>query len=47
MTGEEVVITGTIALPQEGVQNWNSGPAGSSNFSPSIPFVIRKRVKAA
>ena len=48
MTGQEVVIAGTIALPQEAVggggQNWKSGLDGASNFAASIPFVIRARV---
>jgi DNA invertase Pin-like site-specific DNA recombinase len=49
MTGEEAIITGTIALPQEAVgggENWNSCVDSNSNFVP-LPFVIRKRVKAA
>ena len=47
VTPEEVIITGAIALPQaaaDGGRNWKGGLAGDSNFAPSIPFVIKRRV---
>ncbi|HZF23980.1 MAG TPA: hypothetical protein VE030_11015, partial [Burkholderiales bacterium] len=47
MTGEEVVIRGAISIPQDAVsggQNWNGCGPSDSNFTPSIPFVIKRRV---
>jgi DNA invertase Pin-like site-specific DNA recombinase len=47
MGREEVVITGSIAIPQEslaGGENWKSRLASDSNFPASIPFVIKRRV---
>jgi DNA invertase Pin-like site-specific DNA recombinase len=51
MTEEEAVITGAIAIPQtaaaNGRGNWKNRQDRSCNLPASIPFVIRKRIKAA